>query len=166
MVSPLGIPFLRTVQEPELAGHRPRVEEVAAYVDHHVDGPVLHQLAAHLRFVASRAGCLGRHDDAGPTVLVQIAVEVREPEVVGVGDLLLLVDPGKPERQARIPPDLLCVHLVHVEGRIGHHEVALFGELVRVLVVRDGIVARADRPLQGMRGKVDLGAVVSFFSWP
>ena len=40
----------------------------------------------------SAAGGLGRHDEPGPALLVQIAVEIADPDVVAVADLSLLVD--------------------------------------------------------------------------
>ena len=68
-----------------------------------------------------------------------------------------LLTPGRPKGQALVALDLLGVHFVHVEGRIGHHEVALSGQLVRVLVVGDGLVAGPDPALQPVHGEIDLG---------
>ena len=133
------------------------VEEVAADVDHHVHGAALDQLLPHFGLVATGARRLRGHDDAGAAVLVQVAVEIGKPEVVGVRDLLRLVDAGQAEGQALVALDLLGVHFVHVEGRIGHHEIALSDQLVRVLVVGDGLVAGADPALQPVHGEVDLG---------
>ena len=90
-------------------------------------------------------------------VLVEVAVEIGEPQVVGVRDLLRLVDAGQAEGQALVALDLPGVHFVHVERRIGHDEVALAGQLVRVLVVGDGFVPGPDGALQTMNGEVDLG---------
>ena len=80
--------LLRPVEEPELAGHGARVEEVAANIDHHIDRAGLDQLLAHGRLVAAGARRLRGHDDAGAAVLVQVAVEIGHPEIVGVRDLL------------------------------------------------------------------------------
>ena len=156
-IGPLGVSFLRAVEKPELAGHGAGVEEVAADIDHHVHGAGLDQLLPHLGLVPPGAGGLRRHDDAGPAGLVQVAVEIGEPQVVGIGDLLRLVHSGQAERQAFVALDLLGVHFVHVERRIGHDEVALAGQFVRVLVVGDGFVSGPNGALQAMNGEVDLG---------
>ena len=67
-----------------------------------------------------------------------------------------LVDARQAERQALVALHLLGVHLVHVEGRIGHHEVALADQFVRVLVVGDRFVAGPDRALQAVHREIDL----------
>ena len=72
-----------------------------------------------------------------------------------------MLTPGRAEGQALVALDFLSVHLVHVERRIGHHEVALSGKLVRVLVVGDGLVTGADSALQPVDGEVDLGELRS-----
>ena len=76
-----------------------------------------------------------------------------------MGDLLRLVDSRKAEGQTLVTLDLLGVDFVHVEGRIGHHEVALSGQLVRVLIVGDGLVPGPDASLQTVNGQIDLGQV-------
>ena len=103
-VAPHLVPLLRPVEEPELTGYGAGVEEVAADVDHHVHGAALDQLLPHLRLVATGARCLRRHDDAGAAVLVQVAVEIGKPEVVGVRDLLRLVDAGQGRRAGACRP--------------------------------------------------------------
>ena len=55
MVAPCLVLLLRAVEEPELARHRARVEEVAANIDHHIDRAGLDQLLAHRRLVAASA---------------------------------------------------------------------------------------------------------------
>lgn len=118
LVAALLVPLLGAVEEPQLARHGSRVEEVAADVDHHVDGPGLDDLLSDGGLVAARARRLGRHDDARTAVLVQVAVEVREPQVVGVRDLLPFVDAWQAEGQALVALDLLGIHLVNVERRV------------------------------------------------
>ena len=142
------------IEEPQLAGHGAGVEEVGADGDHDIHIAGLDQLLAHLGLVAAGAGRLGRHDEAGAALFVQVAIEVADPEVVAVGDLVLLVHAGQAEGQARVVFDLVGVDLVHVEGRIGHHEVGLAEQFVRVFVVGDGLL---DVALQPVDGQVHLG---------
>ena len=145
---------LGAVEVPQLAGDGAGVEEVGADGDHHVHVAGLDDLLAHLLLAVPGAGGLRGHDEAGAALLVQVAPEVGDPEVVAVADLLLLVHARQAEGQARVALDALGVHQVHVEGRIGHHEVALAGEGVLVLVVGDGL---GDLPLQPVHREVHLG---------
>jgi hypothetical protein len=55
MVAACRVLFLGPIEEPELARHGARVEEVAANIDHHIDRACLDKLLAHDRFVASGA---------------------------------------------------------------------------------------------------------------
>ena len=72
-------------------------------------------------------------------------MEVRNPEVVAVGDLLVLVDAGESEGETAVFAYFAGVHLVHVEGGIGHHEIAVAPErlailqTMRVLIVGVGV---------------------------
>jgi hypothetical protein len=78
--------------------------------------------------------------ETGAACVVQIAPKVREPEVIAVADLPGLVHARQPERQATLV--FICPHRVyqvHVEGWIGHHEVALADQGVLVLVAGDGL---------------------------
>ena len=145
---------LGLVEEPQLARHRTRVEETGADRHHHVQVARLDQLPAHLRFPDARRRRLRGHDEPGPARVVQVAVEVGDPEVVAVGDLALLVHPRKGIAQAWVVLHLLRVHFVDVERRIGHDEVALAEQLVRVLVVSDGLV---DIALKAVHGEVHVG---------
>ena len=65
-----------------------------------------------------------------------------------------LVHARQAEGQARVALDALGVDQVHVEGRIGHHEVALADQGVLVLVVGDGL---GDLAFQPVDGEVHLG---------
>src|ERR1035438_3228625 len=60
---------------------------------------------------------LGRHDESSPALRPQVAVEVGDPEVVAVRDLLGFVHAGQAEREAANVFYLLGVHHVDVEGR-------------------------------------------------
>ena len=156
-VAPGLIPLLRTIKEPELAGDGSRVEEVAADVDHHVHRSALNQLLPHLCLVPPGAGCLRRHHEAGAPVLVEVTVEVLNPQIVCVENLLRLVHSGQAKRQTFFALDLLCVDLVHVEGWIGHDEVALSSQFVRVIIVSDCFISGLELSLQSVDSEVDLG---------
>jgi hypothetical protein len=148
MVAPVLVLLLGAVEEPELARYRPRVEEVAADIDHDIDRASLDHLPAHDRLVPPGARRLRRHHGPGAAGLVQIAVEIGQPQIIRVRDLAGLVDAGQAERQALLFGfDLAGVHLIHVERRIGHHEIALAGQSVRVPVVGDRFVSGLDRTL-------------------
>lgn len=168
IVAPGCIPLLRPVEEPKLARHGAGVEEVATEIDHHIDRPGLDELLPHRRLVPPGARRLRGHHDARAAVLVQVAVEIGQPKVIGVGDALRLVHPRQPEGQALVALHLLRIDLVHVEGRIGHDEVALAGQLVRVLVISDGFVPARMVPCRPCTARLIWAslAVVSFFSWP
>jgi hypothetical protein len=45
---------------------------------------------------------------------------------------------------SRVALHLFRIDLIDIERRIGHHEIALAGQFVRVLVVGDRLVAGAD----------------------
>ena len=145
---------LVAVEEPQLAGHGAGVEEVGADGDHDVHVAGLDQLLPHLGLTAAGAGGLRGHDETGAALVAQVAVEVADPDVVAVADLVLFVDAGQAEGQARVALDLVGVDLVHVEGRIGHHVVGLAHQFVRVFVVGDGLL---DVAFQAVDGQVHLG---------
>ena len=120
VVAARRVGLLGAIKEPQLTGHGARVEEVAANIDHDIDRAGLDQLLAHCSLVAARTGRLRRHHHAGAARVVQIAVEVGQPEIIGVRDLLGLVDAGEAKGQALgITLDLLRVDLVDIERRIG-----------------------------------------------
>ena len=150
----LALRGLGPVEVPQLARNGASVEEVRADGDHHVHVTGLDDLLAHLLLAVPGARRLGGHDEPGAALLVQIAPEVGDPEVVAVRDLLGLVHAGQAERQARVALDALGIDQVHVEGRIGHDEVALADQGVLVLVVGDGL---GDLSLQAVDGEVHLG---------
>ena len=145
---------LRPVEVPQLAGNGAGVEEVRADGDHHVHVARLDDLPADLLLAVPGAGGLGGHDETGAALLVQVAPEVGDPEVVAVRDLLLLVHARQAEGQARVALDPFGVDEVDVEGRIGHDEVALADQGVLVLVVGDGL---GDLAFQPVDGEVHLG---------
>ena len=130
---------LGPIEVPELAGHATGVEEIGADGDHHIHIAGLDQLAAHFLLAMPGAGSLRRHHEASAARRIQIAPEVRDPEIIAIADILLLVHTRQAKRQARICFDALGVHQVDVERRIGHHEITLADERVRVGIVGDGL---------------------------
>ncbi len=152
----LVAPFfgLVLVEKPELARHRARVEETGADRHHYVHVTRFDQLLSDLCLFAARGRSLRGHDEPGPALFVQVAVEIRNPEVVAVRDLALLVHAGEGIGQARVVLHLLRIDFINVEGWIGHHEIALAGELVRVFVVGDGFL---DVAFETVHGEVHIG---------
>jgi hypothetical protein len=77
---------------------------------------------------------------------------------LSIGVLLALSDRDawQSERQPRIVLYLPRVHLIHVEGRVGHHVIALFEEIERIFVIGERL---ADVALKAMHGEVHLGEV-------
>jgi hypothetical protein len=112
------------VEVPEFAGDGASVEKVGADGNHHVHIAGLDEFAADLGLAVAGAAGLRGHDEAGAAGGIEVAPEVGNPEVVSVGDLLVLVDAGEAEGEARVLLDLGGIDLVDVEGRVGHDEVA------------------------------------------
>ncbi len=161
------------VEKPQLARHGPSVEKIGADGDHgfHVAG--LHQILPDRRLGPPRAGRLGGHHEPRPARFVQIAVKIADPDVIPVGNsprafLLLLLarfplfllrplglgDARQPEGKTEIAFHLPRVDFVHVERRIGHHEIGLAHQLVGVFIVGDGLL---DVPLQPVDRQIHLG---------
>ena len=116
----------------------------------------LHQFPADITILAGAVGGGGRHNESGAAVLVQITVEIGDPEIVGVADFLVFIHARHAERQ---PPGALArfgFHLVHVERRVGHHIIAAADKSVRVVIKGVGLVAGADHAGQSMHRHVHL----------
>src|SRR6266545_5281656 len=150
----LALGGLGPVEVPELARDGARVKEVGANGDHHVHIAGLDDLAAYLLLAVPGTRSLGGHHEAAAPLVAQITPEVGDPEVVAVADLLLLVYSWQAEGQARVALDPFGVHEVYVERRIRHHEVALAGEAVLVLIIGDGL---RDLAFQAVHREVHLG---------
>ena len=85
------------IKEPQLTGHGTGVEEVGTDGDHQINVAGLDQFLPHLGLAATGTGGLGRHHKTGPAILVQVAVEIADPDVVAVTDLFLFIDAGQTE---------------------------------------------------------------------
>ncbi len=88
-----------------------------------------------------------------PDTNAALTVEVTDPDIVAVGDLVFLIDPRQPERQPRICLDPVGIDLIHIKWWIRHHIVRLADQLMRVLVVGDCLL---DITLESMHGQVHL----------
>ena len=113
------------------------------------------------------AGRLRGHDEPGPALWIQVAVEVGNPQVVAVGNGFLafsgipfpvlaraLGGSRQPERQSAVGLHLLGIDQVYVERRIGHHEIAATEQVVLVLI--EG-VSLANVTLQPMHSQIHPG---------
>ena len=130
---------LALVKKPQRAGQAAGVEELVANGHHHVDVAGLGQLFADVTvFVAGIRGT-GRHDETSAAGVVQVGVEVLNPQTVGVADGAC---PGIGARQtegqtpavAGLAFHLLGIHAIDIERRVGHDEVALANEVVHLVV--------------------------------
>lgn len=65
------------------------------------------QFAPHLRFRPARARGLRGHHETRATSPNQVAVKIRNPQIIAVGYGSLFIDPGQTEWQARIVLDFL-----------------------------------------------------------
>ncbi len=149
-----------TVKVPQLAGHGAGVEEVGSDGDHHVHIAGFDQFAAHFFFAMACAAGLRRHDKPGAARGRQVAVKVRDPQVVAVGDVFVFVHAGQAKGQAAVGLDGFGIDLVDVERRVGHHEVDVAPQRLAVFqsvrVVIEG-VGFLDVALQPVHGQVHLG---------
>src|SRR4030095_15375341 len=84
---------LGAVEEPQLAGDGTRVEEIGADGDDYVHVTSLDNLLTHLLLAVPGARGLRRHDEAGAALVIPIAPEVGDPQIVAVTDVLVLVHP-------------------------------------------------------------------------
>ena len=80
--------WLVSVEKPELTGNGACVEEVGTNSNHEIHVASFHKFLPHFGLVASGAGCLRRHDEAGSALFVEVA----DLDVVSVGDLAFLVN--------------------------------------------------------------------------
>jgi hypothetical protein len=113
-----------------------------------------------IRTLLAGAAGLGRHDKASPASGGQVAVKVRYPQVVAVGDVFVFVDARQAKGQAPVPLYFFGGHRVDVERRVGHHEVDIAPEwsaiLQAVRIVVEGIGLQ-NVALQAMHGQVHFG---------
>ena len=64
--------------------HPKEVRQLKAASDHDIHIAGLDEFLAYLGFVASGTGGLGRHNESRPTLLVEVTVEVADPNIVAV----------------------------------------------------------------------------------
>ena len=107
----------------------------------------------------------GRHDETRAARVLEVGVEVINPEIVGTacGHFFLLVRLRCAKRQATGVQSLCVLHLIHVKGRVGGHKVTLAVERVRIVVEGVGVIARLDVALHAVNSHVHetkLGVVV------
>ena len=99
-------------------------------------------------------------------MVVEVGIEITYPQVIGVAHLLLLgIDARQAEGQAPGSEGGFGLYLIDIEGRIGHHIVALARQVVGIVVEGVGLVARDDAPVQAMHRHVheaQLGIVLHF----
>ena len=146
---PLVRPGLVLVEEPEGGRQGDGGEHVGGQGDHLADDALLDHLFADGVFALASVGGGVGHDQGGLAVVVHGGGEVADPEIVGVGDGLLLIGfllgglggvaGHAVGAEAGIVFDLVHHHLVHVEGRIGHDVIEAAHGAVGVGVIGVGL---------------------------
>ena len=158
--------LLSFIKEPQRTGQALGVEKVVAHADHDIHMPGLHQLLADILVLALAVGGGGGHNKAGAAVLVQVGVEIGNPQVVGVADLLVFVDGRQAKGKSSGAQGGLGLDLVHVKRRIGHDVITATRQVVRVMVEGVGFVAGLNDAVQPMHGQIhltQLGVVFHLF---
>ena len=155
------------IKEPQRARKALGVEKVIAHVQHHVHHAGLHELAA-LGALGVGIGGGTCHNNTCTAVLIQIRVEVVNPQVVGTtrGHLVLLVLLGHAQRKSPGVHGGGPFDLIHVKRRIGCHIVAFAFQRMCVVVESVGRVAALDVALHAVHchvHKAELGVVVHLF---
>ena len=158
---------LALVEEPQGAGEALRVEEVVSHTEKDVYMAGADELFPDILigFLAVRRG--GGHDEARPSGVVQIGVEVGDPQVIGIADFLFLfIDARQAEGQAARGGGGLRLHFVHVERGIGHDVVAAALEVMGVVIKGIGFVSGFDHAGEAVHGQIhqaELGVVFHLF---
>ena len=78
--------------------------------------------------------CGGRHNETCAAMLVQIRIEIGNPEIVGVADLFVFVYTRQTKRK---PPGVFAgfgLDLIHVERRIRHDVVTAAVQVMCVMI--------------------------------
>ena len=165
LVTVLGT--LATVKEPQRARQRQGIEEVVSHAHHHINVTGAHELLADVTLPLAAVGGGTGHDKACPAMVIEISIEITNPKVIGIAHLLLLViDAWQAKRQTPGTHCRLGLDLIDIEGRIGHHIVALACQVVGIVIESVGFVARDDAAIEPMHRHVhqaQLGVVFHLF---
>ena len=161
LVADVGV--LVAVEEPQRAWQGKGIKEVVAHAHHHIHIARADEFFADIAVFVRAVGGRASHHEARATMVVQVGIEIANPKVVGIAHFLGLgVHARQSERQTSRRRSRLGLHLVHIEGRIGHHIVALASEVMRIVVERVGLVARdnlAVQPVYRHVHQTELGVV-------
>ena len=107
---------LGLVEKPEGTRQRFGIEEVVADRDHDVDVTRLDELFADILILPLTVRRGGRHDESGASAIVEIGIEIGNPQIVRVADLFILVHARHTEGK---PPGAFAafrLDLVHVDN--------------------------------------------------
>ena len=87
-------------------------------------------------------------------MVVQVTVEVADPDVVAVRNLTFVIHARQAERQTRIVLDFIRINFVDIKRWIRHHEISLADQLVRIFIIRYRL---GNVTFKAMNGEVHLG---------
>ena len=99
-------------------------------------------------------------------MFIQIGVEIGDPQIVGIAELLFCVDGRQAKGQTACALGRLGIDLVHIEGRIGHDIVAAAVQIVGVVIEGICFVAGLNdtvEPVNSHIHQAELGIVLHFF---
>ena len=158
-----NVSILIAIKEPQRARQRERIEEVVAYTHHHIHITCANKLFTNITIligtISSRAG----HHKACTSMVIQISIEIADPKIVGITNLLgLSIYAWQAKGQTSRSRDRLSFHLIHIKWWISHHIVALTSEVVGIMIERVGFVARNYLTVQSMHSHIhqaELGVI-------
>ena len=127
------------VEKPQRARQAAGVEELVANGQHHIHVAGVGQLLADVAVFVAGIGGAGGHDETGAATAVEVGIEILDPQAVGVGDGAGLgIGTWQAERQAAVDIHLrghfLGIDPIHIEGRVGHDEIALANQVLGLIV--------------------------------
>ena len=119
---PLRRLTLRTVKEPQITRKRLRIEEIRTNRHNHIHRIRLHQtLTNSLILLRSAVRCRRRHHKPGSSPLMQIRIEIRNPQIIRIRHLPCIIHPNHTKRQTPCRLTRLSFNLIHIKRRIRHH---------------------------------------------
>ena len=83
---------LTLIEEPDRTGQRFGVEKVVAHAHHHIHMAGLHQFLPDVPILTGTVGGRRCHNESRPALLIQVGIEIGDPQVVGIAEFLDGID--------------------------------------------------------------------------
>ena len=157
---------LGLIEKPQRTRQRLGIEEVVADGDHHVHVACLDKFLTNVFVLPLTVRCGGRHNETRTTVLVQIRVEIRDPQIIGIPNFFILVYAWQTKRKSAGTLAGFGFDFIYVERRIRHDVITTAVQIVRVMVECVRLVAGFDNARQPVNRHVhqaELGVVFHLF---